>query len=92
MLTVVGILVLGGEVQIFGTERFDTDESLVASGPGREIDETALRATGIAGTRQLAKRQFTWLRATAAVALDAESPDLLNDVTKLMVKHGVAMH
>ena len=35
-----------------------------------EIDRTALRARGIAATRQLAKRQFTWLRATAAVSYE----------------------
>jgi tRNA dimethylallyltransferase len=31
-----------------------------------EIDAAALRATGIAATRQLAKRQLTWLRSMAA--------------------------
>jgi tRNA dimethylallyltransferase len=31
------------------------------------IDAEALRASGIAATRQLAKRQLTWLRATAAM-------------------------
>ena len=34
--------------------------------PRRRIDRAALRATGIAATRQLAKRQLTWLRATPA--------------------------
>ena len=34
------------------------------------IDRAALRATGIAATRQLAKRQITWLRATAATRFD----------------------
>ncbi|MBK6396017.1 MAG: tRNA dimethylallyltransferase [Betaproteobacteria bacterium] len=34
------------------------------------IDRAALRATGIAATRQLAKRQFTWLRALPAPAFD----------------------
>jgi tRNA dimethylallyltransferase len=33
-------------------------------------DRETLRAQGIAATRQLAKRQFTWLRATEASALD----------------------
>ena len=32
-----------------------------------EIDQTALRETGIAATRQLAKRQMTWLRGMTAV-------------------------
>lgn len=34
------------------------------------IDAEALRARGIAATRQLAKRQFTWLRATDAQVID----------------------
>jgi tRNA dimethylallyltransferase len=34
------------------------------------IDAQTLRARGIAATRQLAKRQFTWLRATDVVAVD----------------------
>jgi tRNA dimethylallyltransferase len=33
-------------------------------------DREMLRAQGIAATRQLAKRQFTWLRATEATLLD----------------------
>jgi tRNA dimethylallyltransferase len=40
-----------------------------------EIDRAALRARGIAATRQLAKRQFTWLRATAAEELDSYADD-----------------
>ncbi|HEX4882783.1 MAG TPA: tRNA (adenosine(37)-N6)-dimethylallyltransferase MiaA [Casimicrobiaceae bacterium] len=35
-----------------------------------EIDRAGLRASGIAATRQLAKRQITWLRATPAHRLD----------------------
>jgi tRNA dimethylallyltransferase len=35
-----------------------------------DIDEQALRAQGIAATRQLAKRQFTWLRAFEAKRFD----------------------
>jgi tRNA dimethylallyltransferase len=38
------------------------------------IDAPALRARGIAATRQLAKRQFTWLRALPAQALDPADP------------------
>jgi tRNA dimethylallyltransferase len=34
------------------------------------IDAQALRTRGIAATRQLAKRQFTWLRATGVAAVD----------------------
>ena len=41
------------------------------------IDRAALRATGIAATRQLAKRQFTWLRALPATRFDPEAPDLV---------------
>jgi tRNA dimethylallyltransferase len=39
------------------------------------IDAGMLRERGIAATRQLAKRQFTWLRATKAEAFDAYAPD-----------------
>ena len=35
-----------------------------------QIDAATLRERGIAATRQLAKRQFTWLRATKATAFD----------------------
>ena len=35
-----------------------------------EIDREALRATGIAATRQLAKRQITWLRAMETQRVD----------------------
>jgi tRNA dimethylallyltransferase len=34
------------------------------------IDAATLRTQGIAATRQLAKRQFTWLRATEAARFD----------------------
>jgi len=40
------------------------------------IDMTQLRETGIAATRQLAKRQLTWLRATPAAAFESGRPDL----------------
>ena len=35
-----------------------------------EIDAATLRSRGIAATRQLAKRQFTWLRGTPALPVD----------------------
>jgi tRNA dimethylallyltransferase len=38
-----------------------------------EVTRDELRATGIAATRQLAKRQFTWLRATAAMRVDPQA-------------------
>ncbi len=40
-----------------------------------EIDEPTLRARGIAATRQLAKRQFTWLRSMPAHAFDPHARD-----------------
>jgi tRNA dimethylallyltransferase len=40
-----------------------------------EIDRATLRARGVAATRQLAKRQFTWLRATAAEQFDPYAND-----------------
>ena len=42
------------------------------------IDAAGLRATGIAATRQLAKRQFTWLRTLPAERFDPTQPDLLS--------------
>ncbi len=53
------------------------------------IDAPALRATGIAATRQLAKRQFTWLRALPASPFDATSPTLLADVLALLARQGI---
>jgi tRNA dimethylallyltransferase len=40
------------------------------------IDLARLRETGIAATRQLAKRQLTWLRSMPATAFDPARPDL----------------
>jgi tRNA dimethylallyltransferase len=40
------------------------------------IDAATLRARGIAATRQLAKRQLTWLRATPATAFEPATPEL----------------
>jgi tRNA dimethylallyltransferase len=48
------------------------------------LDSAALRATGIAATRQLAKRQLTWLRSMPATTFDSESPDLIDDVVSLV--------
>jgi tRNA dimethylallyltransferase len=45
------------------------------------IDAAQLRDKGIAATRQLAKRQLTWLRATPAMAFDPERGDLVAAVT-----------
>jgi tRNA dimethylallyltransferase len=46
-----------------------------------EIDAATLRARGIAATRQLAKRQFTWLRATKAEAFEPFADDVAHAVT-----------
>jgi tRNA dimethylallyltransferase len=44
------------------------------------IDASQLRETGIAATRQLAKRQLTWLRSTPATAFDPTQEDLVDAV------------
>lgn len=44
------------------------------------IDRTALRERGIAATRQLAKRQLTWMRGMDAQPLDCFAPDVLRTV------------
>ena len=48
-----------------------------------EIDQATLRAQGIAATRQLAKRQFTWLHSTPAMRLPAERE---NAVAKIVAE------
>jgi tRNA dimethylallyltransferase len=50
------------------------------------IDLRRLRETGIAATRQLAKRQLTWLRATPAEAFDPTLPDTAHVVEAFMRK------
>jgi len=52
------------------------------------IDAATLRARGIAATRQLAKRQITWLRSIPGATFDPASPDLVADVTALLVGAG----
>jgi tRNA dimethylallyltransferase len=44
-----------------------------------EVDKTMMIEKGITATRQLAKRQFTWLRReTDAISLQTDQPDLFN--------------
>jgi tRNA dimethylallyltransferase len=45
-------------------------------------DARELRAKGVAATRQLAKRQLTWLRQTRAEAFDCFAPDLHGQVAR----------
>ena len=53
-----------------------------------EIDEKGLREQGIAATRQLAKRQLTWLRSWPdAVVLDALAGDLDAQAIELVARH-----
>jgi tRNA dimethylallyltransferase len=53
------------------------------------IDAATLRTTAIAATRQLAKRQFTWLRATPAVAFEPTMRDLATRVARLLSREGL---
>ncbi|HTP99215.1 MAG TPA: tRNA dimethylallyltransferase, partial [Casimicrobiaceae bacterium] len=46
------------------------------------IDAATLRAKGIAATRQLAKRQLTWLRSTPATAFDPRDPGVVAFVAR----------
>jgi len=48
------------------------------------IDAQALRATGIAATRQLAKRQLTWLRSTAATTFTPGDPRVVDFVARAL--------
>jgi tRNA dimethylallyltransferase len=53
-----------------------------------EIDLGALREQGIAATRQLAKRQLTWLRSWPdAVVLDCLADDLESQAAALVARH-----
>ena len=53
------------------------------------IDGETLRATGIAATRQLAKRQFTWLRSTPATAFEPSAAHLVDTVAAFLVGKGL---
>lgn len=57
------------------------------------IDRAGLRETGIVATRQLAKRQLTWLRSMPdRIALDCLGPDparaMLDHLATLRARHG----
>ena len=53
-----------------------------------DIDSKGLREQGIAATRQLAKRQLTWLRSWPdAVVLDCLADDLEAQATALVARH-----
>ena len=53
------------------------------------IDAETLRTTAIAATRQLAKRQFTWLRATPATAFEPSAPGLAERVSDFLSRNGL---
>jgi tRNA dimethylallyltransferase len=53
-----------------------------------EINKHELLEKGIVATRQLAKRQLTWLRSMPEnIELDCLSPELYLQVTKLIESH-----
>ena len=53
-----------------------------------EVTETELLEKGIAATRQLAKRQLTWLRSTPdIIELDCLAPDLERTVLNTLIQH-----
>jgi tRNA dimethylallyltransferase len=47
-----------------------------------EIDRSTLRAQGIAATRQLAKRQFTWLQSGSAMRLPSETANRIEKIVE----------
>jgi len=53
------------------------------------LDAATFRLRGIAATRQLAKRQHTWLRATPATAFDPTTPRLDELVCAFLARAGV---
>jgi tRNA dimethylallyltransferase len=57
-----------------------------------EIDDTQLLETGIAATRQLAKRQLTWLRSMPDnIELDCLAPDLAQRVIDTLAESDLAV-
>ncbi len=55
------------------------------------IDRETMVARAVIATRQLAKRQLTWLRAqTDAVLLDSRAPGLLDKVLKVLSERGIS--
>jgi tRNA dimethylallyltransferase len=55
-----------------------------------EVDYPAMVEQGISATRQLAKRQFTWLRSEPdSHWLDSSSPQLLDKVLKLVAQNAI---
>ena len=54
----------------------------------RQQGPRELRERGIAATRQLAKRQLTWLRSTSAQTLDCLASDLPRKVVELLDARG----
>jgi tRNA dimethylallyltransferase len=56
------------------------------------IDLAQLRATGIVATRQLAKRQLTWLRATPVTAFDSALPGLADSVAASVRERSARMN
>ena len=56
-----------------------------------EIDDTQLLETGLAATRQLAKRQLTWLRSMPEnIELDCLAPDLAQRVIDTLAENDLA--
>jgi tRNA dimethylallyltransferase len=55
------------------------------------IDIARLREAGIAATRQLAKRQLTWLRSTPATPFDPARPDLADAVVAFVGERAAAL-
>jgi len=53
-------------------------------------DRDELRARGAAATRQLARRQLTWLRSLQEQTFDAYAQRLADDVTGWLVEQGIA--
>jgi tRNA dimethylallyltransferase len=53
------------------------------------IDALRLRTRGIAATRQLAKRQYTWLRAMKATVFDSAQPGLVDAVLAFLARERV---
>jgi tRNA dimethylallyltransferase len=53
------------------------------------VDAQEFRAKGLAATRQLAKRQCTWLRGTTAAVFEPATPGLAEDVAAFLSRGGL---
>ena len=85
-----------GDMHTELSQLLDTQGGVVTSGQALQFlsggaDMKTLRERGIAATRQLAKRQLTWLRSTEATRFDTSSlaPEAIADAVVASIRTGM---